>query len=175
LVADIRKRGNHTSAGDVGYRYVLDALLDAGRSDVIFDLAAQPAAPSYAAQLAAGATSLTEAWDANPNSSHNHVMLGHMEQWFHAGLAGIRVDPGSPGLSRIRIEPQPAGDLQWVKASWETIRGLVAVHWRIEGGSFLMSVDIPPGMTAQVRLPGGEASTIGSGHHELQTRNYRRN
>ncbi|HWQ10579.1 MAG TPA: family 78 glycoside hydrolase catalytic domain, partial [Holophaga sp.] len=37
LVADIRAKGNHTSAGDIGYHYVLAALLQAGRSDVIFD------------------------------------------------------------------------------------------------------------------------------------------
>jgi len=175
LAADIRKHGNHTSAGDIGYRYVLTALLEAGRGDVIFDLANQPAAPSYAAQLSAGATALTEAWDANPQSSQNHLMLGHIEQWFYAGLAGIRVDPDAPGLSRIRIEPEAAGDIQWVKATWETVRGPVAVDWRIEGGSFLLSVDIPPGMTAEVRLPGGAASSIGSGHRELQSSNFRRN
>jgi hypothetical protein len=175
LAADIRERGNHTSAGDIGYRYVLAALLDAGRGDVIFDLANQRTAPSYAAQLSAGATSLTEAWDANPQSSQNHLMLGHIEQWFYAGLAGIRVDPDAPGLSRIRIQPEPVGDIQWVKASWETVRGPVAVDWRIEEGSFLLNVDIPPGMTAEVRLPGGAISSIGSGHRELQARSFRGN
>jgi len=175
LVADIRQRGNHTSAGDIGYRYVIRALLDAGHGDPLFDMATRTDAPSYGAQLAAGATALTEAWDGNPQSSQNHLMLGHMEEWFYAGLAGIRVDPEAPGLSRILIQPDPVGDIQWVNASWETVRGPVAVAWRIEGGSFLLSVDIPPGMTAEVRLPGAAASTIGSGHREMQSRNFRRN
>ena len=167
LVADIRRRDNHTSAGDIGYRYVIGALLDAGRSDVIFDMANQSTKPSYAAQLAAGATSLTEAWDANPNSSQNHLMLGHIEQWFYAGLAGIRPDPESPGLSRIRIQPEPVGDLKWVKASWDTFRGPVVVDWRITGGVFRLNLDIPPGMTAEVRLPGQASTVKGSGHYEL--------
>ena len=38
IVADIRKRGNAFTAGDVGYRYLLRALADGGRSDVIFDM-----------------------------------------------------------------------------------------------------------------------------------------
>jgi alpha-L-rhamnosidase len=168
LVADIRSRGNHTSAGDVGYTYVVKALLNAGRSDVLFDLANQPTKPSYAAQLAAGATSLTEAWDANPHSSQNHLMLGHIEQWFYAGLAGIRVDPASPGLSHILIQPEPVGDLKWVKASWETFRGPVAVEWRSDGETFRLNVDIPPGMTADVRLPGGRAQAIGSGRNQFE-------
>lgn len=175
LVADIRKRGNHTSAGDVGYRYVVGALLDAGRSDVLFDLANQPNAPSYAAQLAAGATALTEAWDANPNSSHNHLMLGHIEQWFYAGLAGIRPDRNSPGASHVRIQPNPVGGIEWVKASWESVRGPVAVDWRVENGSFRLNVEIPPGMTADVQMPGGQSSTVGSGRHQFVTRNFQAN
>jgi len=174
LVADIRSRGNHTSAGDIGYTYVLSALLQAGRSDVIFDMATQPKPPSYAAQLAAGATSLTEAWDADPNSSQNHFMLGHIEQWFYAGLAGIRVDPSSPGLTRLIIAPQPAGDVSWVKASWETFRGSVAVDWKIQDGAFQLEVTIPPGMTAEVRAPASEAVQIGSGKHSYTVRDYLR-
>ncbi|MBS1876369.1 MAG: family 78 glycoside hydrolase catalytic domain [Acidobacteria bacterium] len=168
LVDAIRSRDNHTSAGDIGYRYVIQALLEAGRNDVIFDLASQPTKPSYAGQLAAGATSLTEAWDANPNSSQNHLMLGHIEQWFYAGLAGIRPVADSPGLTKIRIWPAPVGDVRWVKASWDSVRGPVNVDWRISGGRFHLSVDIPPGMTADVRLPGQAAATKGSGHYELE-------
>jgi alpha-L-rhamnosidase len=171
LVADIRSRGNHTSAGDIGYRYVVAALTGAGRSDVVFDLASQSSAPSYAAQLAAGATSLTEAWDANPRSSQNHLMLGHVEQWFWAGLAGIRPEPG---LRRVSIRPEPVGDIDWVKARWETFRGPVVVEWRIEGGVFRMTAEIPPGMTAGVRLPGGVSRDVTSGHHEFELKNYQR-
>lgn len=170
LAADIRARQNHTSAGDIGYRYVLGALLQAKRGDVVFDMANNPAAPSYAAQLAAGATSLTEAWDANPHSSQNHLMLGHIEEWFYGGLAGIRPDPMSPGLRNIRIEPDPAGDVKWVKASWRSPRGPVVVNWQIDGGRLALDVEIPPGMTADVRLPGGVASKIGSGRHRIEGR-----
>jgi hypothetical protein len=42
---------------------------------------------------------------------------------FGAGRAGIRRDAEAPGLSRMRIRPEPAGDVKWVKASWETLRG----------------------------------------------------
>jgi hypothetical protein len=155
LVADIRAHGNHTTAGDIGYRYVLRALLEAGRSDVVYDMAVENTAPSYAGQLARGATTLTEAWDANPNSSQNHLMLGHIEEWFYAGLAGIR--PGDPGLRLIEICPQPVGDLTWVKAKWETFRGPVAVEWKRDGRKFHLQLSLPPGMTARVTLPGASA------------------
>ena len=153
---------------------MLSALLQAGRSDVIFDMATEPKPPSYAAQLAAGATSLTEAWDANPNSSQNHFMLGHIEQWFYAGLAGIRVDPESPGLTHLIIAPEPSGDVSWVKSSWETYRGSVAVEWRIENGTFHLSVTIPPGITAEVRPPSSPAVQTGSGTYTYTVRDFLR-
>jgi hypothetical protein len=155
LVADIRAHGNHTTAGDIGYCYVLRALMEASRGDVVYDMAVEETAPSYAGQIARGATSLTEAWDANPNSSQNHLMLGHIEEWFYAGLAGIR--PQDPGLRHIEIRPQPVGDLTWVKARWETFRGPVAVEWKRDGRNFHLQVSLPPGMTAGVVLPGAAA------------------
>ena len=161
LVADIRAHGNHTTAGDIGYRYVLRALLEAGRSDVVYDMAVEDTAPSYAGQIAHGATSLTEAWDANPNSSQNHLMLGHIEEWFYAGLAGIR--PQDAGLEHIEIRPQPVGGLTWVKAKWETFRGPVAVEWKRDGKKFTLDVSVPPGMTADLVLPGAGAVKMTSG------------
>ena len=133
-------------------------------------MASNLSAPSYAAQLSHGATSLTEAWDANPNSSQNHLMLGHIVQWFYAGLAGIRPDGGSPGARHIVIQPEPAGDVSWVKATWESVRGPVQVHWRIEDGSLRLTLEIPPGMTADVRLPGAQTTMVGSGRHEFTQR-----
>jgi len=173
LVADIQARGNHTSAGDIGYRYVLAALTQAGRDDVVFDMANNPVGPSYAGQLAAGATALTEAWDASPESSNNHLMLGHIQEWFYAGLGGIRLDPASPGLRNVRIEPMPVGDVEWVKVSWEMFRGRLEVDWKKEAGGLKLLLSLPPGMTADVKLPGGPVRRVGSGHHEITPQGVR--
>jgi hypothetical protein len=80
LVAAIRVTQNHVTAGDVGFHYLVRALTDNGRSDVRFDMLSRTDPPSYGAQIAAGVTSLAEAWDANPNDSQNHFMLGHIEE-----------------------------------------------------------------------------------------------
>jgi alpha-L-rhamnosidase len=89
IVRDVRNRGNALTAGDVGYRYLLRALADGGRSDVIFDINNQSDKPGYGYQLKKGATSLTEAWDAGRGSSQNHFMLGQIQEWFYHDLAGI--------------------------------------------------------------------------------------
>ena len=49
-----RARGNALTAGDVGYRYLLRALAEGGRSDVIFDVNNQSEKPGYGYQLRQG-------------------------------------------------------------------------------------------------------------------------
>ena len=66
----------------------------------------QKTPPSYGSQLAAGATSLTEAWDGDPHSSLDHFMLGDAEEWFSRGLGGITFDMSRPKDEWIAIHPQ---------------------------------------------------------------------
>ena len=153
LVKDIRDRGNALTAGDVGYRYLLRALADGSRSDVIFDLNHQSEKPGYGYQLKQGATSLTEAWDARRSSSQNHFMLGHIVEWFYRDVAGIGCDPTGPGFKRIIIYPQPVGDLTWARAAYDSIRGRIVSDWKRADGNLVLKVTIPANTTATVFLP----------------------
>jgi len=164
IVDDIAKHGNALTAGDVGYRYLLRALADGGRSDVIFEMNHQSEKPGYGYQLAHGATSLTEAWNADRRSSQNHFMLGHIVEWLYHDLAGIGIDASAPGFKRIRIAPQPVGSIGWVNASLDTIRGRVSSHWTRSDGRFLLEVVIPPNTTATVYVPvrGDAQVTVGT-------------
>ena len=168
LVADIRERQNHITAGDIGFYFVIRALSDRGRSDVIFDLLSRTDPPSYGAQLAAGATTLTEAWDANPKNSQNHLMLGHAEIWFYEYLAGISFDL-SRRADQVRIRPAIVGDLTQARASYESIRGLIASEWQRSGKGVNLKVTIPPDVTAEVEIPGTTLTrrAVGAGEHEF--------
>ncbi len=154
IVKDVRSRGNSLTAGDVGYRYLLRALADGGRSDVIFDMNQQSEKPGYGYQLKQGATSLTEAWDAGSASSQNHFMLGHIMEWFYHDLAGLGPDPAGPGFERIKFQPQPVGNVTWAKASFHSVRGPVASSWTRDGRGFQLQITVPPGSIASVRVPG---------------------
>ena len=162
LVKDVRTRGN--TAGDVGFRYVLLALAQNGRSDVIFDMNNQSNKPGYGYQLAHGATSLTESWTANRGASQNHFMLGQILEWFYAGLAGIAPDAGHPGFKHIIVKPEPVGDLTWVKADYDSVRGTIATEWHRSDGRFTLKLTIPPNTTATVFMPAkGRRSVTESG------------
>ena len=160
LVRDVRAHGNGTTAGDVGYRYVLRALADGGRSDVIYEMNHQSEKPGYGYQLAKGATSLTEAWDANPQSSQNHFMLGQITEWFYGDLAGLAPDPAFPGFQRVRIRPSPVPGVTWAKAAHASPRGRVSVAWRQEEGAFHLDVELPPNTSAEVWVPAAQVSNV---------------
>jgi alpha-L-rhamnosidase len=160
LVADIRRHNNHVTAGDVGFHYVVRALTDNGRSDVLYDMLTRTDKPSYGDQLKHGATTLTEAWDANPDSSQNHFMLGHAEEWFYRGLAGIRVDMSAAAGEQIRIEPAVVGDLKSTAASYRSRRGKIESHWTRTVDGLTLHVLIPAGMSATVVLPAGYSGRV---------------
>lgn len=172
LINDIHRHDNHTTAGEIGFPYVLRALSDAGRSDVIYDLLMRTDPPSYGCQLARGATTLTEAWDANPRASQNHLMLGHAEAWFYDSLAGIRLDMSQPAEQRIIIRPAIVGDLTWARASYDSILGRIESHWQRIDERIELTVVIPADCVATVYLPtpsgDAKAQQVGPGRHVLQ-------
>jgi hypothetical protein len=116
--------------------------------------------PGYGYQLKLGATSLTESWDANRSSSHNHFMLGHITEWFYKDLAGIDSDPAGPGFKKIFIRPQPVGDLTWGRASYDSIRGTIVSDWKRDGGKFILKTTVPASTTATVFVPANAGSPV---------------
>ena len=160
LVQDVRDHGNAPTAGDVGYRYLLRALADGGRSDTIFDMNNQSDKPGYGYQLAQGATSLTEAWNADRRASQNHFMLGQINEWFYHDLGGIGGDPAGPGFKKIIIKPAVVGDLTWVKAAYDSVRGPIRSEWTREKGKFTLHLFIPPNTTATVYIPATDGSSV---------------
>jgi alpha-L-rhamnosidase len=168
LIRDIRSRNNALTAGDIGYRYVLRALEDANRSDVIFDMNSRDDVPGYGFQIKNGATALTESWQALPSVSNNHFMLGHLMEWFYAGLCGIKQSPSSVAFNKIEIRPQPVGDIKQAAASYKSVYGLIKTDWKIEDGMFTLNVTIPPNTTATIFLPSENYHApikVGSGNH----------
>jgi hypothetical protein len=153
LVADVESHDYAITAGDVGFRFLLQALAEGGRSDVVYRIVNRDDKPGYGYQLKRGATSLTEAWDANNSSSHNHFMLGQITEWFYKDLCGIRSDPTGPGFKRILIRPQPVGDLAWARASYNSVRGKVSSFWKRDGDAFTLAIEIPANTSATVFVP----------------------
>jgi alpha-L-rhamnosidase len=153
IISDIRARNNSLTAGDIGYRYLLRVLEEAGRSDVIFDMNSRSDVPGYGMQIAKGATALTESWEALPTNSNNHFMLGHLMEWFYSGVGGIRMDDDGVAFNKIKIYPEVVGDLTSAKTSYESPYGLIATNWKKLSAGLSLEVTVPANTTASVYLP----------------------
>ncbi len=169
LITDIQNNDNKVTAGDIGYRYLLQVLSKAGRNDVIFDMNSRSDVPGYGYQLQQGATALTESWQALPTVSNNHLMLGHLMEWFYESLAGIKQAVNSVGFKNIIIQPQVVGNITSAQASYHSAHGIIQSAWQITGKQFQLTVNIPVNTTAQIILPSNnkinKPVTIGSGKH----------
>jgi alpha-L-rhamnosidase len=173
LIKDIRSRSNALTAGDIGYRYVLRALEEAGRNDVIFEMNNRDDVPGYGYQLKHGATALTESWQAYPSVSNNHLMLGHLMEWFYAGLAGIKQAKGSIAYKEIEIRPEPVGDITSAKAKYHCPYGLIVSDWRKQGISFDLEVEVPANTIATVYLPADRSSVVKESDKKIKNMMYK--
>jgi hypothetical protein len=153
LVEDIRQREFQQTSGDIGHRYLLEALMRHGQSEVIATMTRRETLGSYGGIIRQDWTSMPEAWDINLNSSLNHCMLGHIQQWFWEALVGIRPDISSPGFKSIIIEPNVNNTVEAANGTYNSIYGEIACEWKRQDEHLEMTVTIPANTTARIYLP----------------------
>lgn len=170
LVADVKAHGNRLTTGDVGNRYLFQALAQNGQNELMYTMHNHEEVPGYGFQLKFGATTLTEQWDPRQGASWNHFMMGQIDEWFYTSLAGIQHSQENPGFRHLVIRPEVVGDLKHVNASYETLYGTVKVNWeRRPDRLFVLNVTVPVNCTAQVYLPGDKKpQSVKSGTYRFE-------
>ncbi|QNL50476.1 family 78 glycoside hydrolase catalytic domain [Olivibacter sp. SDN3] len=172
LIDSIKAGNNALTAGDVGYRYLLRALEDAGASQLIYEMNNRDDVPGYGYQIKHGATALTESWPALKYVSNNHMMLGHLMEWLYSGLGGIRQQEGDVGFKNILIEPEIVEGLDWVETGYHSINGEIKVRWTKEEGGLSLDIEIPANTQAQLLLPAATVEQITENGEALRSNPY---
>ena len=160
MIDSIQQSGYKLTAGDIGFHFLIKALEDNKAPDIIYAMNNRSDVPGYGYQLQKGATALTESWPALENVSNNHLMLGHIMEWFYSGLAGISQEENSIGYKHIKIRPQPVGDITSAKGSFHSPYGWITTDWKKENKIFSLHVNIPVNTTANVYMPATASSGI---------------
>jgi alpha-L-rhamnosidase len=150
LVQCVKKTNYHLTTGEVALKPLFMSLAENGYNDIVYRMATAEDMPSYGYFVRQGATSLPEFWDMR--ASHNHCMMGHLDEWFYSQLGGIRNE--GVAYDSITIAPYFAPDLSWVKTHISTVRGDVNVEWeKDDDKTILLNVSIPFGAKASVVVP----------------------
>ena len=153
LVDSIKKNDYALTSGDIGYRFLVSVLSRNGMSEVLYKMNDRTDRPGYGYQIKKGATALTESWAALPSVSNDHMMLGHLMEWFYSGLAGIKQEENSVAFKKIIIEPHPVGNIRQVKCLYRSASGIIISNWHIEDEAFVMQLTIPENTVATVVIP----------------------
>ncbi|WP_309238577.1 family 78 glycoside hydrolase catalytic domain [Actinoplanes aureus] len=149
--------GPHFSGGTIGMAPIVRALSAGGRDDVLWDLIHENEQPSYGYFMEPtvanpdGMTTMGERWTRG--DSKNHMILAQIEEWFHAGLAGIRAAAGTTAYRELVIQPKVVGDLTFVKGSYTTPQGEARSEWKRDGDRLHLTVTVPPNTTAEIWAP----------------------
>jgi alpha-L-rhamnosidase len=172
LVEAISREDWRLSTGFVGVGYLLPVLSSTGHTDVAYRLLEQDARPSWRYMVDQGATTIWERWDGWTKengfqsawmNSFNHYALGSVGEWLYRFVLGIDLAPGAAGFDRLVLRPHPGGELSRARGSYRSVRGPIASEWELSGDRFVLRVELPPNVTASVRVPSRDASEVRDG------------
>ena len=166
IVADVRAKGTKLNTGVLGTKWLLPVLTQHGYADVAYELAVQTGYPSWGYMIDNGATSMWEHWSLEARS-YGHYFLGTVDDWFYQHVAGIQASPDT-GYRDLTIAPAVTDHMEWARASTRTPYGTVASEWRRTGGRLRLTVTVPVGSTATVRVPAQDPEAVTERGRRLQ-------
>ena len=169
MVERIRARGGHLTTGIQSTGRLMLELTRNGYNDLAYRLINKRTVPSWLYMVEHGATTIWERWDGyveergfqNPGmNSFNHYAFGAVGEWLFRTILGINPDEEHPGFKHFTIRPRPGGGLTWAKGSYKSMYGAIVSDWRIEQGSFMLTVKVPVNTTATVYVPASKMEAV---------------
>lgn len=172
LVRLIYDNGCRLDTGFVSTPFLLDVLCENGYQELAYKLLFQNRCPSWLYEVEHGATTIWENWNAvgadgtTFPTSYNHYAFGCVGDWMYRYLAGI--SEMSPGYKKIRIAPHVDCGLSQVKASYQSVYGLIQSEWELDGKKVCFRVNVPENTTAQIVLPGAAGCQVTESGEEFR-------
>ena len=178
LADDVRAHGMQT--GFYATQHLLPVLVDGGEERLAFDVLLSEECPGWLYEVARGATTIWERWDAirpdgtvNEDStsdqssdnmvSFNHYAFGSVGEFLYRYVLGIR--PLEPGFARVLIEPHVDERLGHAEGAYRSRAGEIRVAWRCQDGAPSFEVEVPA--PALIRLPDGAEHEVGPGSYRF--------
>ncbi|WP_434716842.1 family 78 glycoside hydrolase catalytic domain [Lacticaseibacillus paracasei] len=175
LVADVQHNGLNT--GFFATQHLLPLLVEAGAAHLAYDVLLNPKQPGWLFEVANGATTIWERWDAlqadgtvNDSAvgddnmvSFNHYAFGSVAQFLYQNVLGIQ--PAAPGFARVLIKPIIDERLGRAAGKYLSRHGAIAVAWRYVD-AHTVAFDIQTPTATRLILPTLGAQDITAGHYQ---------
>jgi alpha-L-rhamnosidase len=153
LENDIKITNNgHLNTGMLGTYFMLQYLVEIGRSDLVYLMMKQNTYPGWGYMISQGANTCWEQWNGYWSNIHSCFTSGG--GWFYTGVAGIRQMEKSVAFKHLLIAPQLTDVIKEQKSKFNSPYGKVGVSWTHKENSCLqIEVEIPVNSKADVVLP----------------------
>ncbi len=180
MLAAMAPYGGGLSTGIQSTIRLMLELTRYGYADVAYRLINRTEMPSWGYMVEHGATTIWERWDGwaegrgfqNPGmNSFNHYAIGAVGEWMWRVIAGINPDESAPGYRHVILRPIPGGGLSWAQASYDSIRGRIALRWSLEPQGLRVVISLPPGVSATLELPAPNHAALTESGHDLSASN----
>ena len=146
-------------------------------ADTAYQMLLNTKCPSWLYEVKMGATTIWERWDGLDENgvcpigddgtdmmiSYNHYASGAVGDFLYRRVLGLEAI--EPGYRTFAVEPVLGGGLTWAKGGVRTPYGQASVDWRIEDGTFSITVQVPMGTKCRLDLPDGTHQVYDSGRH----------
>lgn len=172
LLKALEKENGHMVTGFVGTPYICHALSQNGHVKEAYELLLKEDFPSWLFQVKMGATTVWEhldgmkpdgtMWSADMNS-FNHYAYGAVMEWVYRVAAGLEIDETKPGYKHSVIYPRMGGNLEYLKAEYDSVYGTVESHWEDQSETAVLHVKVPANTTATVCLDNAKEVTEADG------------
>ena len=159
LFGTIRAGGNRVTAGDVGFMYVVPALSDAGRGDVLYDMVCQPTARATPTNSAKGATTLDRSLGRQSAPRRTTACSGTPRSGSTAAWAGSFPTPRS-GLQAVRAQAAIGGGPDVGQGTLQLRPRTHHQPLADRRRPALWQIIVPPNTTAVVHVPAKDSALV---------------
>jgi alpha-L-rhamnosidase len=135
-------------------------------TDLTYKVITNETYPGYAYMVKNGATTLWEHW--KDQSSHIHHFMGFVDNYLIRHVAGLDINPVTPGYKEIIFQPRFINELNFAKADYESINGYAAIDWKRNDNKIDVTLKIPCNTTGILILPDEVSQVLDDKQHSLK-------
>ncbi|WP_170198055.1 family 78 glycoside hydrolase catalytic domain [Microbacterium saperdae] len=173
IESDIITRGFRVSTGYAATRWLIDALGNGRRQDLVYRILQQPDEPGVGAMLKASHGTFWECWWVDPKNtgtgSLDHIGLGGVfAAWVWRWVVGMQ--PQAPEARRLRIRPSLPHAARRVSATRALPGGNVRIDLHRRSDAVELCLVVPPGVECELEHPNGDAEALSEGTHQRTLR-----
>ena len=171
LVDCVHAVDDHIGVGFLGVKLILPALSELGESALAYKLLTNRTYPGWLYSVVNGATTIWERWngytkeggfgDVNMNS-YNHYAYGSCGEWMFRYCLGIRPSFEGAGFAKLTLKPDIdfSGRLTHAEGRYDSVRGEIAVSWKVTGDTAVYTARVPEGIELTVDVPANVKAEI---------------